>query len=92
MEESYTHPSSPCTTSAAYNGDSRRHRRSASQRRKECSDESELPKPTKTPLIEDVVEVVRKRIVEDKPQPRGEPGSFIIQIFDSPLSEEIMFH
>ena len=52
-------------------GDNRRHQRSASLCRKEHFDESEPPKPVKTPLIEDLMEN------EDTSQPRSGPGSSI---------------
>jgi len=61
-------------------------------RREKRSDESRPYKPTKTPCIEDVVEIVRKQIDEDNLQSRDGLGSSILRISDSPLSEEIMSH
>jgi len=43
-------------------------------------DESEPHMPMETPRIEDLVEIVRKQINEDKPQFRGVPGSSILKI------------
>ena len=48
------------------------------------------PKPTKAAHIEDLMEIVRKRIQEDKSQSRGGPGSSILNISDFSLSEDIM--
>ena len=40
----------------------------------------------------EMVEMVKKRIDEDKPHSRGGPGSSILRISNSLLSEEIMSH
>ena len=50
-----------------------------------------LTSPQK-PCIENLVEMVRKRINEDKLQSHGGIGSSILRISDSLLSSEIMSH
>ena len=91
-EESHAHPLQPHATNTDCTGGSQRHPRSACRCHEECFDESETPKLTKASHVEDLVEMVRKRIQEDKPQSRGGLGSFILQISDSPLSDKIMSH
>ena len=90
-EESHAHLSQPRMTDTVCTGGSRRHRKYASPHRKERSDESEPPKPMKTPRIEDLVEMVRKRI-HDIPQSRNGSGSSILRISDSPLLDKITSH
>ena len=90
-EESYTHPSHPYAMDTACIGGSRRRRRSVSLRHEECSNESEPTSPQK-PYIENLVEMVRKRIDEDKLQSHGGIGSSVLRISDSLLSSEIMSH
>ena len=91
-EESRPQPSQPNATNTACTGGSQRRHRSAPPNPKERFDESELPKSAKTPHVEDLEEMVRKQIGEDKPHPHNGPGSFLLRIFDSPLLEKIMSH
>ena len=65
-DESRTHPSQPRATDTACIGGQPKASRSAFSRCEERSDESEPHKPTETPRIEDPVEMVMKRIDEDK--------------------------
>ena len=88
-KESRTHLSQPRAVKTACIGSNRRRRRSAYPCHKELSDESEPYKPMKTPRTEDLMEMVRKRIKEDTPQPHSGPGSSIMRISGFSLSEEI---
>ena len=89
MEEFRTHRLQPHVMDIACTGGSRRCHKPASPRCKDRSDQSKPHKPMKTCCIVDLVEIIRKQIDEDKPQPRGDPGSSIMWISDSPLSGEI---
>jgi len=87
MEESRS--SSPCMTDTPSRGYHGLHR-SVSPHRDENSDESEPPRLAKIPCIEDLVEMIRKQIYEDKPQSRGNQGSSILRISDFSLSKKII--
>jgi len=75
-----------------HTGGSRRCRRSTSLQRDKCSDESKSSELSKTPRIEQLVEMVQKRIHEYIQQSRDNQGSSALRISDSPLSEEILSH
>jgi len=91
-EESCTHPSQLHATNTVGTWGSQRRRRFVSSHLEEHFDGTESPISKKTPRIEDLVEMVRKWIDEDKSHFSGGPRSLILRIYDSPLLEKIMSH